>query len=87
MGRHGRPRISDPATVGLQVPAGGIGLYPRPDETAEDKAAWLDRSWVLFRQLAMDDRLFGLMPYESEVGSKPAIDPRTGARRGRRRLF
>lgn len=87
MGRHARPRIDDPATVGLKVPAGGIGLYPKPGEEAEDKARWLDQSWTLFRGLAFDDRLYGLMPYESEIGSKPAIDPRTGARRGRRRMF
>lgn len=66
------------------VVPGGIGLYPKPGETADEKARWLDRSWTLFRELSMDDRLFGRMPYDAEIGSKPAIDPRTGHRRGRR---
>lgn len=86
MGRHARQAGAgaDAETVGFTVVEGVIGLYPLPDETPEDRAGWLDRSWTLFRGLAMDDRLFGLMPYESEVGSKPAIDPRSGRRRGRR---
>lgn len=84
MGRHARPRMEDPATVGLKV-AGGVGLYPKPGEQPEDRAKWLDMSWALFRGLAMDDRLYGLSPYDAEIGSKPAIDPHTGTRRGRRR--
>jgi hypothetical protein len=86
MGRHARrPQVdNDPATLGFQVPDGWVGLYPRPGELPEDVAAWVDRSWSLFRQLAMDDRLFGLMPYESEIGSKPPVDRDTGRRRGRR---
>lgn len=75
--------VQDTGTVGLKVVPGGIGLYPRPDETPQQKAAWLDRSWELFRVMAWDDRLFGRMPYDLEIGSKPAIDPRTGRRRGR----
>lgn len=86
MGRHARMRAGgDTSTVALHA-VGGIGLYPRPGERPEDVAAWVDRSWSLFRGLAMDDRLYGLMPYESEVGSKPAIDPKTGRRRGCRGL-
>lgn len=84
MGRHGRAAIVDTGTMGLMIAPGGLGLYPTPDETAEDKARWLDRSWTLFRELSWDDRLFGRMPYDAEIGSKPAIDPRTGTRRGRR---
>lgn len=82
MGRHAKAGTADSATVALMVVPGGIGLYPSANETAEDKARWLDRSWTLFRELSMDDRLFGLMPYDAEIGSKPAIDPRTGCRRG-----
>lgn len=86
MGRHARQADAgaDVETLGFAVVPGMIGLYPLPGETAEDKAGWVDRSWTLFRWLSMDDRLFGLMPYESEIGSKPAIDPRTGRRRGKR---
>lgn len=84
MGRHAKTAIADSSTVALHVVPGGIGLYPRPNETAEDKARWLDRSWTLFRELSMDDRLFGRMPYDYEVGSKRPIDPETGARRNRR---
>lgn len=85
MGRHTRPRVGDPVTVGLRVPVGGIGLYPCPDETPEQAAEWLDRSWSMWRMVSMDDRLFARMPYDCEIGSEPAIDPRTGRRRGRSR--
>lgn len=85
MGRHGRrPASSDSGTVALKAVPGRISLYPRPGESAVQKAAWVGRSWTLNRVLAADDRLFGLMPYDCEVGSKPALDPRTGRRRGRR---
>ena len=65
MGRHARVREPlDPATVGLRVPEGWIGLYPKPDETPEQTAAWLDRSWELNYQLAEEDRRLGRHPYE-----------------------
>jgi hypothetical protein len=84
MGRHARETVTaDRETVALQVMPGGLGLYPRPGETPEQKARWLDRSWTLFREMSWDDRLFGLMPYDLEVCSKPAIDRETGRRRGR----
>ena len=64
MGRHARGREPlDPATVGLQVPGDWIGLYPRPDETPEQTAEWLDRSWELNYQLAEEDRRLRRGPY------------------------
>jgi hypothetical protein len=64
MGRHARSRIQDPATLGLVVPEGWIGLYPRPDETPEQTAEWFDRTWELNRALAEEDRRMGRHPYE-----------------------
>lgn len=70
----------------LRVLPRGVGLYPRPGETPEQKAEWLDRSWSAFRVVCADLRLFGLMPYngeryERETFRSPPLDPRTGERR------
>lgn len=64
MGRHARGAIADPATLGLMVPEGWVGLYPRPDETIEETVAWFDRSWELNFALAQEDRRMGRHPYE-----------------------
>lgn len=64
MGRHARSRIQDPPTLGLVVPDGWVGLYPRPDETPEQTAEWFDRTWELNRALAEEDRRLGRHPYE-----------------------
>lgn len=86
MGKHGRRSPVEAGTMKLRVMPGGVGLYPRPGETPEQTAEWLDRSWSAFRVVCADRRLFGLIPYDGErydraMSRTPALDPRTGQRR------